>query len=628
VQRHLAGEPVLARHATAFYRWGKWVGRSRAGLALGAFVAACGAAAVALSLAQVQRANEAAARARAARDFVLDTFRVDPAAELANADLRRAPREYLLQRGGDLIDARFQGQPLLQAELHGVVSGLYDDLARFELSERHAARREDALSRIDAPAQERAAAAMALSQALLKLGRSSKAEAPAVRAIDWAKDDRRLTILARLQLVASLAAQGKAPALSAELDRVDAQIEQLLAPGSIEQALALNGRAALAAMTGHADLAVGHARQAVAVATTIEGGGSRRVLNLRWNLWRMLSEQRRIDEARDLGASIIADLRQLGGPRDSTAAFAEIYQTSFLFAHDPAHRLSFEAAEAVIRADREIVRLRSPRGIAEAAAWSDYFLGVLYAAWHDFDRAEPLLKQAIARVAPMGDEMTLVPYARRALAWSWIVRGDHALGEEALRSQLSLMARHGSGLADRTRATLAFSQAMQGGLDEALETLGPMPQEPAGVATAADPRSLEVALVRYAVLVERGQASAALATLPGESAFAVLAGADEGRHGEALCAAGRSADGLVSLQAFLASQGARRSPASPFLARTRAVAGLCAMSLGDAKLASALARQARSALAVQPRVSPYFRQPLERLEGALATATVAGRARR
>jgi hypothetical protein len=62
----------------------------------------------------------------------------------------------------------------------------------------------------------------------------------------------------------------------------------------------------------------------------------------------------------------------------------------------------------------------------------------------------------------------------------------------------------------------------------------------------------------------------------------------------------------------------RRSPNSPFVARARAVQGQCALALGDRTRAIELAAQAREALHHQPTVSAYFRQPLERLEGALA----------
>jgi len=626
IERHLAGEPVRARPDTTAYRLRTLARRSRAGLALGAAAAVAVALAAGLSLAQAQRANEAALRAGAVKDFVLDTFRIDAAGESASLDPRGAPREFLLKRGARLIDARFDGQPALQAELHGVVSGLFDEMANFELAELHAARRLEVLVHSGAPGVDKAIAAMAVSQALLKLGRAAQAEEPAAQAIGWAQGEPRLAVLARLQLAASLAAQSKAEALGRELDSVDAQIARDLPPASIERAMALGARASLASLTGHGSQAVDYAHQAVAVAAGIEGAASPRVLNLRWNLWRLLMEFRQVDQARELGAAIIADLRQLGGPQDGTAAFAEIYTTAFLFANDPGHRLSFDAAEAVVLADREIVRQRGCRGIADADAWGDYLLGGLYAAWHDFDRAEPLLRQALARIAPLGDELTLIPYAPRALAWVWIVRGDHARGDAVLQSQLGLMTRRASPMAVRVRTSLAFSQSMQGRHGDALELLGPAAADPP--AEASDARALELALVRAGVLLGSGDATQALAALPVAAALDSLPGADGGQRGEALCAAGRSSEGLGALAKYVARESAWRSPASPFLARARAVQGLCALAAGDGQQAKALARQSRSSLPPGLAVSPYFKQPLEKLEGALGKASSAPVAQR
>jgi tetratricopeptide (TPR) repeat protein len=354
------------------------------------------------------------------------------------------------------------------------------------------------------------------------------------------------------------------------------------------------------------------------------------VLNLRWNLWRLLMEFRQVDQARELGAAIVADLRQLGGPQDGTAAFAEIYTTAFLFANDPAHRLSFDAAEAIVLANREIVKQRGCRGIADADAWTDYLLGGLYAARHDFDRAEPLLRQALAHIAPLGDELTLIPYAPRALAWVWIVRGDHARGDAVLQAQLGLMTRRASPMAVRVRTSLAFSQSMQGRHGDALELLGPAAADPSVASADAirDSRALEIALVRAGVLLGSGDASQALAALPAATALDSMAGADGGQRGEALCAAGRHGEGLEALAEYLARESAWRSPASPFLARTRAVQGLCALAAGGAQQAKALARQSRSAMPPSAAVSPYFKQPLDKLEGALGMASPAPVAQR
>jgi hypothetical protein len=110
--------------------------------------------------------------------------------------------------------------------------------------------------------------------------------------------------------------------------------------------------------------------------------------------------------------------------------------------------------------------------------------------------------------------------------------------------------------------------------------------------------------------------------------LASLAGADGGRRGEALCAAGRHGEGLAALDEFLDRETPRHSPASPFLARTRAVQGLCALAAGEVQRARVLARQSRSVLPPQSVVSPYFKQPLEKLEGALGTASSVRVARR
>jgi hypothetical protein len=209
----------------------------------------------------------------------------------------------------------------------------------------------------------------------------------------------------------------------------------------------------------------------------------------------------------------------------------------------------------------------------------------------------------------------------------WIVRGEHARGDATLQAQLSLMSRHGSPLLARTRARLALSQSMQGRPQEALALLGPaMSVAPDG--RWPDPRALEVELVRAAVRLDQGDAATALASLPPDSALARLPGADGGLRGEALCAAGRAAEGLTALSQYLAAEGAWLSPSSPFLARTRAMQGLCALAAGNVLQAEALARQSRRAFQMQTTASAYFKQPLERLEGALAQARGAPSARR
>src|SRR5262249_51456567 len=160
---------------------------------------------------------------------------------------------------------------------------------------------------------------------------------------------------------------------------------------------------------------------------------------------------------------------------------------------------------------------------------------------------------------------------------------------EALQAELARMERRASPLAEATRASLAFSQSMQGHGTEALEMLAPGPSH----VGRDDPRSLELALIDAGVRIDNGESTAALQRLPPADVLETLPGADGGRRGEALCATGHPEEGLAALRHYVDAQSVRLSPASPFIARARAVEGLCALAAGDARTAAAQARSSR-----------------------------------
>jgi hypothetical protein len=83
---------------------------------------------------------------------------------------------------------------------------------------------------------------------------------------------------------------------------------------------------------------------------------------------------------------------------------------------------------------------------------------------------------------------------------------------------------------------------------------------------------------------------------------------------EIYCANDRSAEGLAIIMDVIDVRQTKAGPSDPVLARHRAVAGLCALNLGDRRTALRMALAARSAFKQQSRVSGYFRVPLEALE--------------
>ena len=93
-------------------------------------------------------------------------------------------------------------------------------------------------------------------------------------------------------------------------------------------------------------------------------------------------------------------------------------------------------------------------------------------------------------------------------------------------------------------------------------------------------------------------------------------------YGEIMCAANRQASVWRICSKLEEALGQHASPNSPVLARLRAVAGLCALASGNRKQAEKFAAQAKHAFVAQPRVSPYYKEPLKRLEKQLGTKSI------
>jgi hypothetical protein len=89
-----------------------------------------------------------------------------------------------------------------------------------------------------------------------------------------------------------------------------------------------------------------------------------------------------------------------------------------------------------------------------------------------------------------------------------------------------------------------------------------------------------------------------------------------------MCAANRHDIGFVHLLKAEHALSPHTSPNSPVLARLRAVAGICALASGNRKQAEEFAAQAKRSFRAQPRVSPYFKEPLRRLEQQLGLKAI------
>ena len=194
-------------------------------------------------------------------------------------------------------------------------------------------------------------------------------------------------------------------------------------------------------------------------------------------------------------------------------------------------------------------------------------------------------------------------------------RGEHEVADGHLRHAISLRNRKDRRASDYPYASydwagLALNKSMQGRHREAEDVLQSAPAfsdiqgDPLSVLSEVIPRTL--ARVR----LDAGDVRGARQVFPTKEPAR-----EDGREnlevyyqtrGEIRCASGDHAAGLTDLTRSIHSQSAVTSPNHPWVARARAVAGLCALALGNRKDAETFASEARRAFVAQPERQPLF----------------------
>jgi eukaryotic-like serine/threonine-protein kinase len=139
IERHLQGQPVLARPPTLGYRAGKFVRRHWAGTAAAAIAVlalAAGAAAATIGLVRARAAeHEARLEAETARqvtDFVVDLFRISEPGEAMGSMV--TARE-ILDRGAIDIRGRLGDQPVVRSRMMAVMGAVYLALGLYDQAE-------------------------------------------------------------------------------------------------------------------------------------------------------------------------------------------------------------------------------------------------------------------------------------------------------------------------------------------------------------------------------------------------------------------------------------------------------------------------------------------------------------
>jgi len=632
IERQLRGEAVLARPDSLGYRVRRsvrrhWVAYSASCAVLVAVLSGSGVA-----LVQARKANDEAERARVVKEFVVDIFRVNSPSGAGGVDLRQLPAEMLLERGGQLIETRFAGQPQLQAELYGVVGGIFADMGADDLAVDYASRQVATLAAVDATRAKQGAAILLLARALLKAERVADATVRARRALDLLADDPAAAVRARVLLAQALQASGQGDAAARELTLAEGEIQRIGSAPTLARAEARLLRGELLRQAGRFDRALPLALLAIDDAVAVEGAASPGAVDMRLALarWTLVSEPFATGyaTARPHHEAALTVLRGLGRVGRMRAALAE---TRFAaLASDYGKIRRDEAVVIAERARSELLALGP--GVPESVqARVDLSVGGLHAMAGNIALGDPLVSRAAAAMRPLA---TTPEQRYRLVVWQGYVatmagRHDEAQRFHAERMETSKLMGLTSAIAVMNYVAVAYNLGMASRFDEAQALLRSAPAFERLHTSAGSSDWYADMLINTEALLAVWQGnpkpaltSAIAASADGEDYW----GSQRRLVGEAECLADRPAQGLKRLLAGMEQRWARGwYRYDPDAARDHAVAGLCALKLGQRRQAEALAALSREAFAVQPGVSPFYKRPLAQLEVALGNKAVAAR---
>jgi eukaryotic-like serine/threonine-protein kinase len=639
IERHLAGEAVLARPRSTGYRLAKFVGRYRlqvgAGLAIG--VAVMAAAGVSIWQAREARAQAAAAqreaqRAQAVQEVLLSIFKANSVKQADPIRARQTTARELLDIGAAQAAASLAGAPEAQDAVLDVLADMYFQLELGEQAARMRRQRVNALIQAYGPNDTRVADALLAYAndvgATEQPGRALEALAQARQILDRARDftssSRGWIWLASAQLqqyfsipkmrrdadAAMAHFQAHPGQWTSHFHALQAVARSLFLARDFEAAAArhqealrlaeqhMNGPSAWSitplvqlaeAQTGalEFDAAEQNLRTALALSSRLVGefGGS--TLQTRAKLGGLLHATGRREE----GARLVADA-QAGLDRPEARPTPDAVQTVQHF-RGVVMQGEGRSAQAAAFYAAEIADLR--RQLPDSLPLSSALLrqatpltalGRYEAAGQALDEAWRLWQAGSGEgVAPGAGNRYRLEQARLQLA-----RHDAAAAEATLAViEAPRLVAPSSLRVDELQAKLLLSQ---------LRLLQQRPEEALRAAQDA---------------LETLRASPLRARFPRLEAEALLR-LGQARH------SGQLALARADFEQALALRQTSEAATSPWLAEAQIALADCLLDLGERKPAQALFEQARAVHAAHAELGEHFRQPLTALTERLSAS--------
>ena len=635
IQRHLQGETVSAKPDTMGYRLRKALRRHWVAVSVATAFLISVLSASAVALVQAQRAARSAERERVVKEFVADVFRVNSRVNPVNAAMRPASPVSLLEGGARLIQQRFAGQPEMQAELFGVVSGVFSDMGAYKLAADYSTHRIEALNLSHADNIEHARALMALAQAQVDDQQVAEAEPRALRALQLLDPETPLGADARV-LLAGIELNLSRPEDSLKrLESVEAWLVAHAGSPSTLQAKTLELRGSHQIRLNQAEQAFATFQRAIDVALAAEGRLSLTAVSVRLIVADRRAVSTRDDLARPAFDAAMSTLHELGGAHEARALMAA---AQFAFRRKAAfdHGTNAEALASIETSRQRLAALPFPTPEVFAHRL-DFMAGTLRFYWGEIGAGLGLLEASVPRLVAAPHSPAEEGIWNGALAAALTTAGRHDEADPLLRKALESAIQSGWGRHPYSVSAymgVAKNLRMKGDHKAAAAALADIPKFDAisgegGVDPDRYGRFAD--WERAWLLVDQGKHAQAIKLLRAqapkeEGGFAADLREYHEALGVALCGGGDPLHGLSYLTRALGeSAKLDESPHAPWTANLRAEAGLCALAAGQTAMARDLARQAHAAFRAQPDVSPYYKKPSQQLDRMLGIHHVASK---
>ena len=315
LDRLLLGLPVRARRDTAPYRMRKFAGRHRAGVAAAALVTVSLLAGLTGTLWQARAARMEARRAQEVKDFLVGIFQVsDP----SQARGEQVTARELLDRGAARVGAELRDQPVLQAEMTGVLADVYEKLGMYDRAAPLAQQSLDLLmSRRDATDLEVSEALRRRGVILIDQGQYDEAVSVLRQAIEKRGQRGRGDDGGRAEALENLASALRS---KGDLDEAETLVRQALdirrrlyGGDRPEIATSLNNLALMLRDRGRLDEAEPLYREAIAIRRRTLGADHPDVAGTLNNLAALLRARGRLEEAEQASREAVAINRGLYG---------------------------------------------------------------------------------------------------------------------------------------------------------------------------------------------------------------------------------------------------------------------------------------------------------------------------